>query len=82
MFGGEDLPYWEVQLGAQVIGLTYATTRSTGEFSDSGSEAPGEDRVVEGTSNRVIGGKARRGIVGEGFTFRVIDQGFVVALFP
>jgi hypothetical protein len=37
---------------------------------------------VEGTSNGVIGGKTRRRIVGKGFAFRVIYEGFVMALFP
>jgi hypothetical protein len=65
-----------------VVWLEDASTGAVCECTDRRSKAAREDAGVESTSKRVFGRNARGRRAGEGFTFGVVYQGFMVALFP
>ena len=78
----KDLPDRTACFGAGVIRVANPTTGSACDSADRRTESSRKDLGVICTSFGVIGGGTRGRDARKGFTFRIINQGLIMTLFP
>jgi hypothetical protein len=82
MFRLKNLPNGAASFGAGVVRLEDSPSRSTGERTDSGTEAAGENAGIEGASHGFVGRRASGGLVRIDFALGIVNKGFMMPLFP